>query len=458
MRTTTESPTVTERLADWSTSVPSRPLNSDVATMVQRVMLDTAGLCVAVRRADYVAATLMAAESGSCTVIGYPDACDMYGAALVNGTAAHGEDFDDTFEGGPVHSGAVIVPAVLASCERYGRSGADALAGLAVGIETLCRLSLVAPQAIHKAGFHPTAVLGTIAATAGVGTALGLNRRQMVSALGIAGSMASGIIEYLADGSWTKRMHAGWSAQSGIRAALLAQGGFIGPVSVLEGTHGFFKAFAPSCEPDFDALLDGLGTYWHLPTIAFKPYACGTMTQPYVDCAVDLRARGVQPEDIKEIVCEVGEGTVHRLWEPLAGKQAPPSPYFAKFSTPYCIAVGFFDGAAGLAQFTEERISDPAVRDLAGKVSYVVDPENPYPKRFTGHIRVRLRDGNVIEIRRDNMRGGSHDPLSQDELERKFFDNAMHGGWSREKAERMKSFCFDLDRRATLSDAGQFLS
>ena len=136
-------------------------------------------------------------------------------AAFVNGTAAHGEDFDDTFEGGPVHAGAVIVPAVLAACERHGRDGAAALIGIAVGVEVMCRLSTVVPKAVHKAGFHPTAVFGAMGAAAGVGAALGLNRRQIVDALGNAGSMASGIIEYLAEGAWTKRLHPGWAAQSG---------------------------------------------------------------------------------------------------------------------------------------------------------------------------------------------------------------------------------------------------
>src|SRR5437763_4446361 len=165
-------------------------------------------------------------------------------AASVNGPAAHGEDFHDTFEGGPVHAGAVIVPAVLAACERYNPDGPSALLGIAVGVETMCRLSLVAPTLTHKAGFHPTAVFGAMAAAAGVGAALKLKPRQLVDALGIVGSMAGGIIEYLAEGAWTKRLHAGWAAQSGIHAALLARAGFVGPRTVLEGVHGLFHAFA----------------------------------------------------------------------------------------------------------------------------------------------------------------------------------------------------------------------
>ncbi|CAN0491425.1 unnamed protein product, partial [Phaeothamnion confervicola] len=194
-------------------------------------------------------------------------------------------------------------------------------------------------------------------------------------------------------------MHAGSAAQSGIRAALMAEGGFIGPATVLEGHHGFYKAFAPSKTADFGPLMDGLGTRWVIETIAFKPFACGTMTQPYIDCAVELARSGVKAGEIENIVCEAGEGTVHRLWAPLPLKQAPPNGYAAKFSSPYCIAVGFLDGRAGLGQFTDQRVAETGVRALAAKVSYVVDPNNPYPKAFTGHIRATLKGGAVKEIR-----------------------------------------------------------
>jgi len=221
------------------------------------------------------------------------------------------------------------------------------LVGIVTGVELLCRMSLVAPMGAHKAGFHPTAVYGAVAAAGAVGAALQLPAASIGSALGIAGSMASGIIEYLAEGTWTKRMHAGWSAQSGVRAALMARAGFLGPRTVLDGAHGFYRAFAPSVSPRFGALTEGLGARWVTEDLAFKPYACGTMTQPFIDCAIALAESGVGPDEIREIVCEVGEGTVHRLWEPLDVKRRPPTGYAAKFSTPYCMAVGFLDRRAG---------------------------------------------------------------------------------------------------------------
>src|SRR6266851_375716 len=367
---------------------------------------------------------------GDGTVIGHARRLSAAGAAFVNGTAAHGEDFDDTFEGGPVHAGAVIVPAVLAACERHSPDGRMALIGVAVGTEVLCRLSLVVPKAVHKAGFHPTAILGAMGAAAGVGAALGLNAKQIVDALGIAGSMAGGIIEYLAEGAWTKRLHAGWAAQSGIRAALLARHGFVGPRTVFEGVHGLFHGFAHTTKGDYDALTGDFGTRWVTDTLAFKPYPCGTMAQPYIDCARRLAARGVKAEDIAEIVCEVAEGTVHRLWEPLADKQRPRNGYSAKFATPYLLATGFVHGGVGLGAFTEAAIEDARVLALAAKVKFVIDPQNPYPNNYTGHIRATLKDGSVIEERQPYLRGGAQEPLTRQDVTDKFALNAKHGGWT----------------------------
>ncbi len=418
--------TVAGRLASFAATA-SPP--AAAAAVSRRLLLDVCGLAFAARREPYTEAALAsAAGTGPCTAIGHAQGLNLYDAALVNGTAAHGEDYDDTFEGGPVHAGVVVVPAALAIAQHRGLDGAAVMRAVAVGAELMSRLSLVAPQAIHKAGFHPTGVIGAMAAAAAAGAAIGLDRAKLAHALGTAGSLASGIIEYLADGSWTKRLHPGAAAQAGLRAALLAEGGFIGPATVFEGDHGFFRAFAPSKAANFVPLLNGLGEEWIMPTIAFKPYACGTMTQPFIDCAIALARQGVRAEEIVSVVCKVGEGTVHRLWEPLAAKQAVPNGYAAKFSTPFCMAVGFLDGAAGLVQFTDAQTRRADVRALAAKISYEVDPDDEYPRNFTGHLKATLTDGSVREIRQPHMRGGAREPLSDAELLAKFNANVAYGG------------------------------
>ena len=434
-------PSVSETLAARVVGLRAADIPAPVRERCRDLLVDVAGLCVAARNQDYVQSLLKSLDPGGrCTAIGHPDGWSAEDAALVNGTAAHGEDFDDTFEGGPVHSGAVIVPAVLAACERFERTGADALLGIAVGVEALCRLSLVSPKRIHNAGFHPTAVLGAIAAALAVSKSLGASEKQTVDALGIAGSMAGGIIEYLAEGAWTKRLHAGWAAHSGLHAARLAREGFVGPRTVLDGTHGLFFAFTHERAGDFGSLTDGFGAAWHMSGLTFKPYATGTMNQPYIDCALRLAQRGFAVEDVEDVLCETAEGYVKRLWEPIAAKRHPPNAYAAKFSTPFNIAVAFVTGGAGLEAFSDATVRDPRILQLASKVRYVVDPQNPYPRAYTGHVRMKLKDGRVFEERQPHIRGGVHDPLSRDDIDRKFRGNARHGGWPDPVAAQFLAF------------------
>lgn len=428
---------VAEQLAQGIVDLDAARLPETLRRKCEDLLIDVVGLCIAARNEDYAKATLAGLDDeGPCTAIGHGRKLSAAGAAFFNGTAAHGEDFDDTFEGGPVHAGAVVVPAVLAACERHGADGRAALLGIAVGTEVLCRLSLVAPKAVHRAGFHPTAIFGVMGAAAGIGAALKLNEKQMVDAFGIAGSMAGGIIEYLAEGAWTKRLHPGWAAQSGLRATLLGRAGFAGPRTVFEGVHGLFNGFAHTTQGDYGALTVDFGNRWVTETLAFKPYPCGTMAHPYIDCARRLASKGIAADDISDIVCEVAEGTVHRLWEPLASKQRPPNGYAAKFSTPFLIATGFVRDGVGLDAFTEEAVRDQRVRTLASKIRYQIDPSNPYPHNYTGHLRATLRDGRVIEERQPHLRGGAHEPLSRADIERKFMLNVGHGGWSPEQAQR----------------------
>ena len=428
---------VSESLAERVIALRAGAIPASVRQRIEDLLLDVVGLCVAARRTNYIRAVVGAVDPGGpCTAVGHAGGFSAESAALINGTATHGEDFDDTFEGGPIHSSCVIIPAVLAACERFGRDGRDALLGIAGGIEATCRLSMVVPKAVHRSGFHPTSVLGTIGAALATAKAMGLHQQQTVDALGNAGSMASGIIEYLAEGAWTKRLHPGWAAQAGIQSARISAQGFLGPRTVFEGTHGLFNGFARTVEGDYGALTGDFGERWVMENITFKPYATGTMNQPYIDCALRLRARGIAPEDIKEILCETAEGYVHRLWEPLASKHRPPNAYVAKFSAPFNIAVALVTGAAGLSAFTDETGKDERVLALASKVRYVVNPNDPYPKAFTGHVRVTLNDGRVVEERQPHIRGGAKEPLSRSEIENKFLGNCEYGGWEKTRARK----------------------
>jgi len=427
---------VAESLARSVAAARGRELPQALRNALEMMLVDVGGLCVAAREEAYVHAAIASWDAtGPCTAIGHGRTLDTAGAAFVNGTAAHGEDYGDTFEGGPVHAGVVVVPALLAAAERHRIGAKETMFGMAVAAEVMCRASLVAPRRIHQAGFHPTAVLGAMGAAAGVAAALGVDEKTFASAQGIAGSLASGIIEYLAEGASTKRMHPGWAAQSGLRAVALARAGFEGPRTVWEGAHGLLHGFANTLEGDWAKLTGGFGEEWIARTIAFKPYACGTMIHPYIDCARRLAAKVGDPAAIASIECDTAEGIVHRLWEPLQGKRRPANAYAAKFSIPYCIAYALRHGALGLDAFTDDKARDPALAAIAAKVGYRVDPANPYPNEYTGHVRITMKDGRVLEERQAHLRGGQHEPLPRAELEAKFRANCDFGGWERERTE-----------------------
>lgn len=416
-----------EHIAAISTSQNAN-IPKSVRQMLHRVTLDAYGLMLSARGNDYIKAIEGSClDQGNSTAFGHGSRFTVQDAALINGTAIHGEDFDDTFEGTPVHVSSVIVPTMLAIAEREQIDQENFVSSMAHGAELICRLALVAPTAVHRQGFHPTAILGAFGASLTASMAYGLNAQQTASALGIVGSMASGIIEYLAEGTWTKRMHPGWAASAGIKSAVMAKAGFKGPRTVFEGTHGLFKGFASDAiTPDFNH-LESFGKDWVSAGLAFKPYACGTMTQPFVDCAVQA-SKILNPMDVKEIHAHVGEGTIHRLWEPLEEKRNPSTPYGAKFSVPYCIAIGLLDGKAGLNEFTEEQLSRDDIQSISSKITYSINPKDPYPNEYVGWIDVVDSEGNTHTFKQSCLRGGKQEPMSQQELEAKFTNNLIFAG------------------------------
>ena len=399
-----------------------------VADKAKVVFLDTLGVALASSTMDFGAmVTKVAQKLGGARqslLIGTASRVAPANAVIANGTLAHGLDYDDTLEEAVVHTGCCAWMTALAVGEEVGATGAAVLEAAIAGTEVLCKVGLVAPGKFHARGFHPTAICSTFGAAAAAGKLHGLSLAQWVDALGLCGSQSSGIIEYLADGTWTKRMHPGWSAHGGVIACMLAQEGFRGPAKVFEGTHGFFSAFGGKNEYRFDKILE-LGKEWEIPRLTFKSYPCGSISHPYMDCALRIKQKHAPaPEQIVEVICRTAEGPVHRLWEPLADKQRPASSYGAKFSLPFSIAVMLVRGRAGLDEFTEEAIHDRKILELASKVRYELDPTIDYPRHFSGHVKVRMTDGTVLEENQPHPRGGFEDPLPPQEIEAKFRANA----------------------------------
>ena len=411
-----------ERLAAWSAGLRFEESPPEVAEAAKLHLLDAVGTGLAALALDQMpaarAAALEIGGEGEATALGLPGRVGAGAAALANGSLMHALDFDDTHETAIVHSSVVVAATVLAVGEATGAGGEDLLAAAVGGYEISARIGLAAPGAFHVKGFHPTSVCGVFAAAAAASRLRGLSAEQTANALGIAGSQASGLMEYLADGSQTKPLHAGWAAHAGIVAASLAAHGATGPGSVLEGRFGLLASHVG--EFDAAALTADLGERWETTEIAFKAYPCCHLAHAVLDAVGES---GLGPDDVEEVVALVaGDVAVGLVLEPAARKLRPETPYEAKFSLPYCIGALLSRGSLGVDAFTPEAIADPRALDLAAKVGYEVT-EIEGGNELSGGVRARA-GGRTYEATVPHPRGGPANPLAAEEVHAKFLRNA----------------------------------
>lgn len=417
--------TLAERLATFTASLAFDALPPDVVASARLRTLDVLGLALAASTYDFAPPVLAAVDGGAgpCTIIGSPRTAGPASAALANGTLAHGLDFDDTHAASITHASAVVVPTVLAVAESVAAFGRDVITATVAGYEAVARLGMATPGAFHARGWHATSTCGAFAAALAAGKLLGLDAARLTHAVGLAGSFASGLMEFLEDGSAVKRLHAGWAAHAGVFAATLAAGGVTGPASVLEGRFGFYRTFV-GMAPDAD-VFETLGREWETPRIGYKPYPCCHLSHAYIDCAFRLRSeQRVDADAIAAIECRVPAGEVPIVCEPRAAKVRPRSTYDAQFSLPFAVAAAFLDGQVGLGTFTPSRLVDERLLALAARVEHVIDPASTFPDGFPGWVRVRLTDGRVVEAREPDGRGGPARPLPPSAIVEKFRDNA----------------------------------
>ena len=334
------------------------------------------------------------------------------------GTMIHSFDYDD-YHQAKVHPGAVVIPAAIAMGERMGASGKAALTAMVAGYETMIRVSLATgPNASRLKGWHLTGTTGTFGAAAAAGILLRLNQDEMASALGMAGTQSAGLWAFIADGAMSKRFHAGRSSQSGIMGALLAQKGYKGPTQILEAEDGGFCR-ATSDRVDFSLAIDGLGEKFLSGEVNIKPYACCASAHSAIDAVRDLvQAHKIVPPDIERIFVKTARGVKVQCgfpYEPLSVLQA-------QMSLQYTIAVFLLEGKALVEQFTEEKISDPKILELANRVEIVLDDEveKVYPDRFANKVEILLRSGERFETRVDFAKGSSERPMSFEEVAEKF--------------------------------------
>jgi 2-methylcitrate dehydratase PrpD len=419
-----------ETLGHFAAGLNAADIPARVRARAMLHMLDAAGIALASTRFDFAHRTLTAMRGigggGDAPVIGFPAHLAPRDAALVNGVLCHGLDYDDTHIAGVVHPTASVLPAVMAAAAQTGATGEDVVTAFVIGVDVAARLGMAARGGFHQVGFHPTGICGVFACALAAGRLMGLNARQMAEAQGIALSMASGSLEFLADGAWTKRMHPGWAASAGVTAAALAREGFVGASRPYEGRFGLYASYlgTEAGRLDLSLATEALGERWAVMDTAIKPFPACHFTHACIDAALALQAEGVDPAAIMSVDALIPAETMKTIGEPAEAKKRPANSYDAQFSTHYLVASSLTRGRFGLPELEPAALTDPAVLALADRVTCRADPDSAFPRAYSGEVIVRLDDGTTRRHREQVNRGAADRPLSDGEIVEKYRDNA----------------------------------
>ncbi len=414
----------TRNFATFISSLSLQSVPPEVQHQAKRCFFDAVGVMIAgsfysdtARVVKSLAQELE--EVGESTIVGTNLRRSCMTAAFANAAMAHALELDDGSKYATYHPGASLIPTSLALAEKLGASGRDLLEAIICGYEVSLRIGTAVNPHHYLSGFHPTGTVAVFGTTAVSAKLLKLSEEEIVSALGIAGSMACGINQYEIDGSNVKHLHPANAARNGILAALLAKKGLSGPEHILEGRLGFFKCYAQG-NYDRKVLEEGIGSDFEILRIYFKPYPSCRYVHYAVEAALELRKRyGIKAEDVESI-------NVRTHLNAKQGSDIPDyrTPLHARLSIQYGIASVLVRGKAGMKEYTEDSIKDQCIKELVNKITIEVDPEiqKLYPNPRSLVLEINTKDNRVFSHRVDYPKGDPENPMSDSELEEKFLD------------------------------------
>lgn len=436
---------VTYSLAEFVAGTDEGALPDWTIHEAKRTLLNMLAISLSASRSDDAKIMTDWAKHEGCreraSVVGSGFRTSQSTAALVNGYLCHLQDYDDTHFPTVLHPTAPVWPAVLAAAEESRANGLATLAAFVLGAEAACRVAISVHPWHYDAGWHITGTAGAFGAAAGAGRVLGLEPRELVAALGAAGTRASGVREVF--GSHGKPLHAGQAAASGMQAASWARAGFTASDDIIGGRRGFWAVLSPAGHSE-RALLDGLGDHWELKMNGLKPYANGVVSHPLQDAVIELRnAHGLTPDRVASI-----EARVHPLVPELMGRAEPRVGLEGKFSFRHCAAAALVDGAGHDAQFTDEKVKDPVIAAVRAKVSASVDSSVNEDEVY---VTITLNDGQRHEIHVEHATGSPDNPMSDVVLRAKY-DALAREVFTAERADELWHAVWTLDQAPDVAE------
>jgi len=457
-----QSSSISESLAAFANAANFNSIPSAVIDYSLLCIADSVGIAFASHQFSFASSGIGAMQSlggvGPCSVIGGEQLLSSRDAAFLNGLLVHGLDYDDTHSESIIHCSASALPMALAQGYSHNASGQEALAAYVVAVEASARLGQIADGMFQKQGFHPTGLVSIFGCTLGAAMLAKLTESQTIRAQGIALSMASGSMQFLEDGAWTKRMHPGHSASSSIMATALAGNGFEGPEDAYEGRYGFYPLYLSGQKLDVSPVTHELGSHWELLNIAIKPYPVCHFNHACMDSVITLMGQhNLQPGDIQEITAFLHENQFDVVCKPAAAKRVPTSDYDAKFSLQFCVAAAATRGEFGLAELDPAALQDKDILALAQRVNFEHWEQSKFPEYFSGGIRIKTSSGEIVEHFETENRGAAGRALDTHAVRQKFNAN-MLTSTSQSRADEIWNEIMALPAAATLERLNTTLS
>ncbi|HEY7338678.1 MAG TPA: MmgE/PrpD family protein [Bryobacteraceae bacterium] len=433
----------TSLLASYIVNAQIAEIPQDVRHEARRAILNYAGCAIGGSREPAVDAAIRAFApfSGNPTagILGRSERMDPLHASLMNGISSHVHDYDDTTPQNYIHPSSPVASALFAYASANPVRGTDFLNAFVAGFEAESRIGNAVYPAHYDAGWHITGTAGTFGAAAAIGKLMGLSERQTIWALGLAATQAAGLREMF--GSMAKALHPGKAAQNGYASALLAQADFTAGEHALEGPRGF--AAVTAAVYDLSKIAAGLGQDFNLRRNTYKPFPCGIVIHPTIDGCIQIReAHKLDPASIAAVRLRVAP-----LVLDLCNKRSISLGLEGKFSVYHGAALGLVRGKAGLREFTDEAVNDPAIRRIREITTAAADPDITEDQ---ARIEVELANGETIERFVAQSLGNVHRPMTDRQLEDKFRDQAIPVA-GEAQTEKLIAACWRIDE---LEDCG----